>query len=192
MVAVSPRVVAIANETQYPFHSQAFVDFLLSPEGQSIWLESDTRALPVRRVAFDTTTHYDNSIYAEFNWTCRSEGFGVSELNIREGRALGVYMECTTILTHSNLTNCWRNILMAYENGSIDELQFNSFREELGKPISIIDPFSRDNESFTRDYAWSIYYNLNDEEYTIDIIYYWITGANRRYEMILNKLSTML
>jgi hypothetical protein len=81
---------------------------------------------------------------------------------------------------------------MAYENGSIDELQFNSFREELGKPISIIDPFSRDNESFTRDYAWSIYYNLNDEEYTIDIIYYWITGANRRYEMILNKLSTML
>ena len=124
MVFVNPNVVAVDNETQNASHSEAFIDYLLSPEGQSIWLVDDYGLLPVSREVFDVPeAEYNESIYEEFNWTISTEGFGVSDSYSQEDDVLGVYMEFTTKLTHSTLTKSWRNIFRAYENGSVNEIQ---------------------------------------------------------------------
>jgi ABC-type Fe3+ transport system substrate-binding protein len=191
MVAVNPDVVAVDNETQNASHSEAFIDYLLSSEGQSIWLVDDSSLLPVCREAYDVA-EVDESIYAEFNWTIRSEGFGVSDSYSIEDNTLGVYMSSTALLTHSNLTKSWRNISRAYDNGSINEIQFNYFKEMLGKPLTIVDPISHVNESFTLEYARRIIFDLYNVDYADEVTYRWMTAANQRYELVLSELSALM
>ena len=193
MVFVNPNVVAVDNETQNASHSEAFIDYLLSPEGQSIWLVDDYGLLPVSREVFDVPeAEYNESIYEEFNWTISTEGFGVSDSYSQEDDVLGVYMEFTTKLTHSTLTKSWRNIFRAYENGSVNEIQFNYFREMLGMPLTIVDPISHVNEIFTREYAQRIFIHLYNVDYAIEVTYLWMVAANQRYEMILSELSALM
>jgi ABC-type Fe3+ transport system substrate-binding protein len=193
MLVVNPKVVAIANATQNASHSEAFIDYLLSLEGQSMLLVDDSSLLPVSREAFDVLeSEVDESIYTEFNWAIRSEGFGVSESYSIEDNTLGVYLDSTALLIHSNLTNSWRNIARAYENGSINEIQFNYFKELLGKPLTIVDPISHVNESFTQDYARRIFPDLYNVDYAIEVTYLWTVAANQRYELVIDELSALI
>ncbi len=41
MVVVDPNLIAVTNGTQHQYQSEAFVDYILSPEGQAIWLMND-------------------------------------------------------------------------------------------------------------------------------------------------------
>lgn len=191
MVVVNPNVVAVDNATQNASHSEAFIDYLLSPEGQSMWLMDESSLLPVSREAYDVG-EVDESIYDEFNWTIRSEGFGVSDSYSIEDNTLGVYMSSTALLTHRNLTNSWRNINRASENGSINEIQYNYFREMLGKPLTIVDPISHVNESFTQDYARRIIVDLYSVDYALEVTYLWKIAANQRYELLLSELSALM
>ena len=193
MVVVEPYVIAVDNRTRQVVHSEAFIEYLLSPEGQSVWLVDDSDLLPVIRDAFDLTeVDFDERIYAEFNWTTRANGFGISKSYSREDNALGAYMGSTSLLPHGNLTHSWRNIIRAYENGLIGEIQFNYFKEELGKPLTITDPFSYTNESFTQEYARRILIDLYDVDYADEITRLWMVAANQRYEMILTELSDLM
>lgn len=192
-VIVTPDLVGIDNSSEYKDESEAFIEFLLSSEGQSVFLLSESGRLPVRFEAFNHVAGiYYDSIREEFIWTSRAEGFGVSEIISQESITLGVYMESTALLTHSNLTNTWRSIIMAYENGSIDEFQFNHFRKRLGESITIIDPISHVNENFTREYAQRVFNDLYNVEYAIEVIHLWWTAANQRYETILQDLSLLI
>ena len=193
MTAVKPHVIAIDNRTGQASHSEAFIEHLLSPMGQAALLANYSGLMPVRHEAFDfTETEIDWSIYAEFNWTISSDGFGISNPYSLEDNALGVYMGSTSLLTHGNLTNSWRNIFEAYGNGSINEIQFNYFKGLLGTPLTITDPLSHTNESFTKEYARRILIDLYDVDYAVEITHLWLVAANQRYAMILSELSTLM
>jgi len=193
MTVVKPYVIAIDNRTRQTAHAEAFVEYLLSPQSQAAWLIDDSGLMPINRGAFDfVETDVDASIYAEFNWTSRSGGFGISESYSLEDNALGVYMGSTSLLTHGNLTNSWRNIFKAYENGTIDEIQFNYFKGILGTPLTITDPISHINESFTQEYARRILIDLYEMNYADEITYLWMIAANQRYSMILGELSALM
>ncbi|MGD9397373.1 MAG: hypothetical protein PVJ05_13150 [Candidatus Thorarchaeota archaeon] len=192
MTAVKPNVIAIDNRTRQVSHSEAFIEHLLSPMGQTALLANNSGLMPVSREAFDyAETEIDWNIYAEFNWTTRSDGFGISESYSVEDNALGVYMGSTSLLTHGNLSNSWRNIFEAYGNGSISEIQFNYFKGLLGTPLTITDPLSHTNESFTQEYARRILIDLYDMDYADEITHLWLVAANQRYAMILSELSTL-
>ena len=202
MVVVDPNLVAVTNGTQHQSQSEAFVDYILTPEGQAIWLmhdrsypwlTNDDRSLPVRREAFDVVeAEVDDGIYAEFNWTVRAGGPGVSNLISREGFALLFYMNSTAFSALSNLTNSWMNIIRAYDNGSINQVQFNQFKQMLGEPLSISDPNTNVSESFTEDYALRILPKLYNVTYEIEIIRLWRIAANQRYQDVVNQLAALL
>ncbi|MFW9806105.1 MAG: ABC transporter substrate-binding protein [Candidatus Thorarchaeota archaeon] len=192
MVIVNPTAVAISNESKHVSQSEAFIEFLLSPDGQKIWLEQ-TNLFPVRREAFDMVgEEIDERIFSEFNWTSRTTGFGVSKTYTDESIALGVYMDSTAIVPYSNLTHCWRSIVDACNNGSIDELHLRNFATELGEPITFLSPINGENETFTREYAIEIQYTLYGEPYAEMFILLWRETANLRYERIFNELSALL
>ena len=192
-VIVIPNLVGIDNSSEYKDESDAFIEFLLSSEGQSVFLLGESTQLPVRIEAFDHVAGiYYDSIREEFIWTSRANGSGVSELISPESTTLGVYLESTALLPHSNLTNSWRSIIMAYENGSIDEYQFNHFRKKMGESITIIDPISHVNENFTREYAQRVFNDLYIVEYAIEVIHLWRTAANQRYTTILQEISLLI
>lgn len=189
MVVVEPYLVAVANGTQHQSQSEAFIDYLLSPEGQSIWLVNEYGLLPVRREAFDAVEgEVDDSIYAEFNWTVRAGGPGVSNYISSEDLALRIYMNSTTFSARDNLTNSWMNIAKAYENGTINQVQFNQFKQMLGEPLTISDPITNVSERFTEEYALRIMPELSN----VEVTHLWIVAANQRYQMILDELSALM
>jgi ABC-type Fe3+ transport system substrate-binding protein len=192
MVIVNPTAVAISNESNQVAQSEAFIEFLLSPDGQKIWLEQ-SNLFPVRREAFEMMEEeIDERIFSEFNWTSRTTGFGVARTYSEESVALGVYLDSTAIVPYNILTHCWRNIVDAYNNGSIDEPHLRNFTIELGEPLTFLSPISGENETFTREYAINIQYTLYSEPYAEIIILLWRETANLRYERIFNELSTLL
>ena len=192
MVIVNPTAVAISNESKQITQSEAFIDFLLSSDGQRIWLEQ-SNLFPVRREAFEVAgEEVDERIFSEFNWTSRTTGFGIANTYTDESVALGVYMDSTAIVPYSNLTHCWRSIVDACNNGSIDELQLRNFAKELGEPLTFLSPINGENETFTREYAIENQYTLYSQPYTEMFILLWSETANLRYEKILNELSALL
>jgi hypothetical protein len=193
LISIEPDVVAISNGTTKVSESEAFIEFLLSPNGQALWIENQFLPLPVSHSAFEVTeTSIDETIYSEFNWTSRVRGYGPSSIFTEESVVLTVYLRSSILETRSNLTHCWSNIVNAYRNGSIDALQLSNFSSELGEPLTFLCPISGENETFTRDYAISILYSIYTEPYASQLYNGWRAAANLRYETIFNELSVLL
>lgn len=106
--------------------------------------------------------------------------------------ALWLYMNSTVFSTGGNLSHTWKNIFGAYENGSINSIQFNQFSDMLGEPLTIIDPNSSVNESFTRYYALSLLDELQNSGFLLEITHLWRVAANLRCETIMNVLSVLI
>ena len=193
MVGVQRNIIAVTNGTQQSTSAESFVDFMLSPKGQSLWFNIDAGLLPVLREAFQASgIEIDSNTYEEFNWTFRAQGPGVSDIISDEDFALRYYLNSTACSTWNNLTLVWKNLGEALENGSISHTQFTQFGELLSAPVEITDPLSHLNESFTESYALRIQENSYTSGYLIEVIRLWRTAANQRYEAILSMLSALL
>ncbi len=185
--------VGIVNETSHLTESGAFVEFLLSPTGQSIWLMEDSLSLPVRREAFDVIQDVvDSSVLEEFNWICRSNVLTWSDVGTGPDFALLFYMNATTISARLSLVNCWENIYNAFGNASILQEQFESFREMLGEPLTIEDPETHLNVTFTEEFAIERVSSMYSFAYRTEVSYLWMVAANQRYELILSSLSALM
>jgi ABC-type Fe3+ transport system substrate-binding protein len=192
-VAIVRYVVAIDNATQHPEESEAFVEYLLSPECQSDLLHYAGSSMPIRREAFDINpTSSDYSIYSEFNWTARTEGIGLDSLLDIEDFALWYYLNSTTFANRGNLTNCWENLSESYDNGSITQNQFENFRERMGELLTITDPLTNESETFTEEYAIGIALELYMLDYVQELCRRWRVAASLKYEQILFDLSALL
>ena len=192
-LVVNLDVVGIANETSHQIEAGAFVEFLLSPAGQSIWLLGESSYLPVRREAFDVVQDVvDSSVLEDFNWICRSNVRTWSDVGTGPDFALWFYMIATTISARLSLTNCWENIYKAYGNGSILQEQFESFREMLGEPLTIEDPETHLNETFTKEFAIEKLTSMYSVPYRTEVSYLWMVAANQRYELIFSLLSALM
>jgi ABC-type Fe3+ transport system substrate-binding protein len=192
-VSIVPDVVCIDNETEHPRESEAFVEYLLSPECQSIILHDAGSRMPIRREAFDILPALiDDSIYSEFNWTARTNGPGVDSMLDVEDFALWYYMNSTAFSARSNLTNCWENVYEAFDNGSITLNQFEYFKNRMGESLTIIDPITLNNETFTEYYASGMMDDLFWIYYEQEVSLRWKVAANQRYHIILEELSLLL
>jgi len=193
MVRVIPYPIAIANGTLHQSQSEAFIEYLLSPEGQSSLLVEELGFLPVRREAFDIAQdEIETSTYEDFNWTIRAGGPGVSDLYSSEDIALRFYMNSTVFSAWQNLTLTWKDVVNAYENGSIGYVRFSQFSEMLGEPLSIIDPNSHMNKSFTESYALSIINDLSNIDFLTEVKRLWRVAANQRYETLRELLLALI
>jgi ABC-type Fe3+ transport system substrate-binding protein len=192
-LVIVPHIVGIDSSTTQYYEAEAFIEYLLSPVCQGIMLQETGTRMPIRREAFDYNPGaIDDSIYAEFNWTTRTNGSGVTDLLSQGDYALWLYMNSSTFSTRGNLTNCWVNIYEAYDNGSIDHEQFVEFRERMGEPLTIIDPVSLTNWTFSYDYALYVVYYYSLEERLIELKKRWKIAANLRYASLLNDLSEVI
>ena len=191
-VVIVPDSIGIANASDHDIESEAFIEYLLTPECQAMLVANEGIRMPIRREAFESAQYeLDESLYAEFNWTASSEGIGVTDLLVVEDFTLWLYMNSTIFSAWDNLTNCWDNIRFAFENGSITQQQLEEFQYRLGEPLAIIDPDTLENEVFTELYASEIHLKLYWIDFAIEVSHRWKVAANQRYAEILNDLSML-
>ncbi|MFW9843646.1 MAG: ABC transporter substrate-binding protein [Candidatus Thorarchaeota archaeon] len=184
--------IAIPNTATQKDLSEGFLDFVLSAEGQALWLNPDLRRMPVMREAFDEpgVTGVED-LYTAFNQTINTVGIDFNDtMSLTMNRAFIKYWESVFTQAHADLQNCWAAIYNAYDEGRIDLIELNTYADQMGAMISVIDPKTSLTEEFTIAYATAINYDMiYDSAYASSIQSRWTAAAKIQYQTIMNAVN---
>ena len=177
--------IAIAKDTPHQAAAEAFVDYVLSPQGQALWLNDDLRRMPVMREAFDLVTGVDD-LYEAFNRTVTTSGIDFNDTySLSMNRAFIKYFESVFTDAHTELVDCWNAIYEAWDEGRITIGELNSYAAQMAQMISITDPKSSTLEEFTPEYAAAINNDMiYDSSYASTVQSRWTAAAKIQYGII--------
>ena len=177
--------IALADGTAQRAAAEVFVDFILSAQGQALWLDDDIRRMPVMREAFDEVTGVED-LYSAFNQTTSTVGIDFNDtLSLLMNRAFIKYWEAVFTDAHTELVDCWTSIYQAYDEGRINLLELDSYASQMSQMISIIDPKTSLAEVFTPDYATRINNDMiYDSAYASTAQSRWTVSAKIQYQNI--------
>ena len=190
---ITPEIIGIVLGTDRENIAEGFIEFVLSAEGQALWLNPDIGRVPVNMHAFDVMpeeyeTRYFliqtmNDASIEFNQT----------LSTLIDYPLINYFDAVVVSPHSELARFWSLLSVLYSNGSIDSVQLESYRNRLGKPISIMDPVSHTEKVFDITYAIEMKHDLlENQTYNTEVWELWNTAAFERYLNLYTELVTLV
>lgn len=160
--------IAMAKNPANPEAANAFLQFLFSKEGQSIWLRENINRLPVRADAFDTPIGQQRPDIADlYNKTLSNQGIVFNEsLALSLEEPMRFHFEATITDVHSKLRNTWNLMIQGLRNGNLTEAQFEEYRKEFTKPAMTMEDaiainseflssqsFQRDKKKEWRDFA---------------------------------------
>ena len=184
--------IAVVNGTQNREAAEAFVAFVLSEEGQALWLNPNLNRMPVRPDVFTTTEagRARPDLYAYFNATVAGAGFDFNETEaglIEQG--MRNFYESTLVDLHDELSDLWSDMVAKLNAGQISQAKFDELLRELDRPLT----WTEENGTvltFTREYAISIGNRLlTDTSFSLDMRLKWKTAALERYNSVRNMLG---
>lgn len=177
--------IAIPSTSSHKAMAEGFLDFVLSAEGQALWLDIDIRRMPIMREAFDLVSGVDD-LYLAFNRTTATVGIEFDDsLELSMNRPFIYYFEAVFTDSHADLVNCWSAIYDAWFAGTINEAEVNYYAGLMGAVVSIIDPKTALTEEFTLAYAQSIDYDMvYDPSYASTVQSRWTIAAKIQYQTV--------
>jgi ABC-type Fe3+ transport system substrate-binding protein len=185
--------IAIVKDTPKRDLAEGFLDFVLSPEGQAVWLSPGISRMPVLEGAF--LTPYGQTfpeMYAIFNKTRENVGIDFNDtLSLETNIAFIAYFEAVFNDAHDNLVSCWKALVDAYYASDITIEQLNSWAIDMGTPVTI--NYESTPTKFTVDFAKQINDQMiNSPTFYFDMQTAWTAAANAQYLATLNDLNTYL
>jgi hypothetical protein len=182
--------IAIASTTSQQALAEGFVDFILSAEGQALWLDDDLRRMPVMREAFDLVAGVDD-LYSAFNQTISTVGIDFNDtLSYDMNRAFIKYFEAVLTDAHTELVNCWSAIYTAYDEGRINSGELDAYCDLMAAMISAVDAKTSITEEFTIAYATAINYDMiYDSAYASTMQSRWTAAAKIQYINVMNAVN---
>jgi ABC-type Fe3+ transport system substrate-binding protein len=143
---VNSDPIALLTTSKYPEEALGFIEWVISPEGQRVWLDGDINRMPVNEGVFDTPEGKQRADLAEvFQKT--QEALTI-EFDSEEGAS---YYSAIRSYYHAVigkaqiqivLGELWEDLTWYLENGQITHSQFDDLTSRLGDPheIEFIDP----------------------------------------------------
>ena len=187
--------IAIPVTTNNMSLAEGFIDFVLSPYGQSLWLDEDVLRLPIMREAFDEpgVTGMED-LYSVFNQTTRSVAYAVNETqSLVTTSSFIEYFESVLTDSKTELTACWSTLVELYYDGNITRSELDGNATLMADPMVLADPKTSISEKFTLDYALRINNDmLTDSSYAATVKSRWTTAAKAQYASVLGSLPTTL
>ncbi len=187
--------IAIAKTTLHQEMAEAFVDWVLTPEAQALWLNENIMRMPVMREAFDTPAGQANpKMYATFNNTVSTVGIDFNDtLSLAINSAFIHYFESVFTDAHTELVTCWDAIVDAYNDGHINATQLDYYASLMGAPVTIKDPKTNLDETFTIAYATAINHDMiYDSVYLSEIQTRWTAAAKAQYNAVYDMIQALL
>jgi len=185
--------IAIVKDTPKEALAEAFVDYVLSAEGQSVWFTPGVLRMPVLESAFGTTVGLQHpDLYAFFNATKANVGIDFNDtLSLEINAAFISYFEAVFNDAHDNLVLCWEALVNAYYAEDITLQQLNDWANIMGKPVNAT--YESTLRQFTVPFAQEI---NNDMIYDIGFAHSmqtaWTAAANAQYQAVLDDLNAYL
>lgn len=186
--------IAIAKGTAHLDYAEAFVDFVLSNYGQSLWLDPSIRRMPVMAGAFQEPLGLAApDLYAVFNQTIATAGIDFNDtLSLELNAALIYYFEAVFTDAHTELVDCWNAIVTAYYDGKIDMTQLNQYATAMGTPVTAKDPNTNLDQKFTLAYARSIDNSLiYSASFLSSMQSAWISAAKDQYNSVAAQIAAL-
>lgn len=194
--AVNADPIALVSTSDNPEAAQAFIAWILSPEGQKIWLDETINRMPMNPEVFDTELGQTRSdLEASYTATMEATTIEFSDdLALSYETAMMFFFKGTLVEAQQDLINAWLELTDAEYNGDITNAQFQELADSLGDPLSIefTDPESGDTVTFTEAYAQSINERITtDAEFKETMKNAWREAAIERYNQVLDDLAAL-
>jgi ABC-type Fe3+ transport system substrate-binding protein len=183
--------IAVANSSSDVNLAMGFIDFVMSSYGQSLFLDDSIRRLPslpdafqepLGMAALDMYMAYNNTLELtpiDFN---NSQSISIQN-------SVAYYFEAVLTNAHVELVNCWHQLVTAYLDSNITIGEFQYLAALMSAPVTIEDPYSLENETFSLDYALSINEALAvDYSYRNDVMTAWTSAAISQYAEVISYL----
>jgi len=183
--------IALTVKCKHKEAALAFIRFVLSKEGQSLWLSEKINRMPVRADAFDTELGRKRAdLKKKYEETLNNIGIKFDDeeaLSIEY--VMRIYLEATLIDVHSELVETWKAIVKAFLDGKITEEEFNEYCAWLGKPVSWVEDGK--TYTFTEEFAKSINERISkDPEFQSKMRSLWREAALKKYKEIRESLPS--
>ncbi len=126
--------IALGKNVDDQAAAEAFLEYLFSAEGQSIWLTGGVNRLPVMESAFWTPFGQTKTdIYLLYNNTLGNKGIAFDETVATELLDVTIYYFHNTITEkHSTLRQAWGEMVTQLRDERINESYFNELKADLG------------------------------------------------------------
>jgi ABC-type Fe3+ transport system substrate-binding protein len=186
--------IALVAKSKHKDAAQDFIGWILSPEGQSIWLDERINRMPLRSDAFHTEKGQKRSdLYTLFNQTISNIGIPFSdELAISYEQSLMYYFEAVLKNEHEALAGsqgAWTELVNAQAEQRSTQQQFNDLVLTLGTPISWLNSTDAQTYQFTQEYAISINEKIyRDSLFRSQMQGIWGQAARAHYQNIYDSI----
>jgi len=149
--------IAIMYNTQNVAAAEAFIKFVLSPEGQALWLDDTINRMPVRADAFDTEFGKTRTKLKDlYELTISNQGIEFSDAlaSSYEGTVVP-YWAAVLNKPHGNLLSAWRAMIKAKNEGRLTQTQWDYYVGIMGTPLITLEEAQEINDSMLKDSTFS-------------------------------------
>ncbi len=193
---VNADPIALLTTSQDTELAMGFIEWVISPEGQKVWLDGNINRMPVNEDVFDTPEGNQRADLEEvFQKT--QEALTIvfdSEEGASYYSAIRNYYRAVIVIPQIQLEELWEDLTWALEDGQITQEQFDDLAFRLGDPdeIEFTDPETGETEYFTMEYAQSINARIEEDvEYKQEMVDAWAEAALSHYEEMAAELSSI-
>ena len=176
---IIPSPIALGINVDNQEAAEAFIEYIVSLEGQSVWMKEGLDRLPVNEDAFQTSygqTRID--LYSLYNDTLDNIGIEFNNSLAKANLDTTVYYFHNTITAkHDELQLAWDKMITKLKGGSINSSYFNELVNRLGETCMTLQESIDWNEQYRTD---SVFATAKDLE--------WKTFAKNKYYDIYFEL----
>ena len=177
--------------------AQSFISWVISAEGQKIWLEPTINRLPINPAVFHTPEGLARLDLEEaYNRTKDASLLDFSDtLALSYEAAMVNFYHATIATPQLTLVDVWLDMTIALENEDITREEFNGLVAKLGDPNLIIfeDPDTSESTGFTQEYAQTINSRIASDAGYKDIMRsLWSAAAETHYNNVGAELQSLI
>jgi len=160
----------------------AFIDYVMSPEGQSIWLLDNINRMPVRADAFETDFGKTRTNLKElYDITISNQGIEFSEdLALSYEGTVVPYWEAVLDKPHNDLVAAWDALIDAWDSGKLSQAQWDYYIGLMGEPLITLEEAQDMNDSMLMDAAFS-----NDKSVE------WANAKQQVYQQVREEIENL-
>jgi hypothetical protein len=184
------------NTSPNPEAAQAFVAWILSPEGQEPWLDPTVNRLPINTQVFETERGQERPDLEE-NYYKSINSLKVDfsdDIASSYEFAMMYYFKYTLVTPELQLKAAWFELATAKLDGDITSAEFNTLVDDLSNPLlfEFTDPDTGESVTFTEEYAVSINQKLMyNPEFKQTIVDIWYETAVDRYNSVKDQVLSI-
>ena len=184
--------IAIPSTSPQKDLAEGFLDWVLTAEGQALWLDSNVRRMPVMVEAFDLPGAPED-LYSAFNQTVQTVGIAFNDTeSLYTNGAFVPYWGAVFAEAHTELVSVWNTILTAYNQSIIDDTELAYYAGLMGTPVSVIDPKTGLLSKFTLAFALQINNDMiYDSSYASAMTSLWTAAAKIQYLDVKNTVLAL-